>query len=204
MVALAVILGLLYGSFRRWRLALLAILTLPMALVGGVLAAWLTSATMTIGSFVGLFTVLGIAARNGILLISHCQHLEAVEGVNFGPDLVLAGLPRAAGPDPHDDPRHRAGAGAPGRDGGRPGHEIEYPMAIVILGGLLTSTLLNLFVVPSLYLRFGRAKAPLHRGDSARPGRAAARVRAARCRTGAKPALDTRFGKLSSNTALTS
>jgi CzcA family heavy metal efflux pump len=161
-VAALVILGLLYGSFRRWRLALLSMLTLPIALVGGVLAAWLTSGTMTIGSFVGLFTVLGIAARNGILLISHCQHLETEEGVPFGPELVIRAARERLAPILMTTLATALALVPLVVMGDVPGHEIEYPMAIVILGGLLTSTLLNLFVVPSLYLRFGRSQEPRH------------------------------------------
>jgi CzcA family heavy metal efflux pump len=157
-VAFVVILCLLYGSFRRWRLAVLSLLTLPMALVGGVLAAWLTTGTMTIGSFVGLFTVLGIAARNGILMISHCQHLEAVEGVTFGPELVIRAARERLAPILMTTLATALALVPLVVMGDVPGHEIEYPMAIVILGGLITSTLLNLFVVPSLYLRFGRAQ----------------------------------------------
>lgn len=159
-VAVLAILGLLYGSFRRWKLAFLSLLTLPMALVGGVLAAWMTSGTMTIGSFVGMFTVLGIAARNGILMISHCQHLEQVEGVTFGPALVLRAARERLAPILMTTLATALALVPLVVMGDVPGHEIEYPMAIVILGGLITSTLLNLFVVPSLYLRFGRSGAP--------------------------------------------
>jgi Cu/Ag efflux pump CusA len=168
-VAFAVILGLLYGSFRRWRLALLSMFTLPVALVGGVLAAWMTSGTMTIGSFVGLFTVLGIAARNGILLISHCQHLEAVEGMAFGPELVIRAARERLAPILMTTLATALALVPLVVMGDVPGHEIEYPMAIVILGGLTTSTLLNLFVVPSLYLRFGRGEGPRHLGMSHDP-----------------------------------
>ncbi|MGA8980060.1 MAG: efflux RND transporter permease subunit [Pedococcus sp.] len=157
-VAFIVILGLFYGSFRRWRLAVLSLLTLPMALVGGVLAAWFSSGTMTIGSFVGLFTVLGIAARNGILMISHCQHLETVEGVAFGPELVIRAARERLAPILMTTLATGLALVPLVVMGNVPGHEIEYPMAIVILGGLVTSTLLNLFVVPSLYLQFGRPK----------------------------------------------
>ena len=157
-VAFIVILGLLYGSFRRWRLAVISMLTLPMALVGGVLAAWFSSGTMTIGSFVGLFTVLGIAARNGILMISHCQHLETVEKVAFGPELVIRAARERLAPILMTTLATALALVPLVVMGNVPGHEIEYPMAIVILGGLVTSTLLNLFVVPSLYLKFGRAQ----------------------------------------------
>src|SRR4029077_17633244 len=82
---------LLQAAFRRWRLAVLTFLTLPMALVGGVLAVWIGGGIISLGSLVGFFTVFGIAARNGILLINHYQHLEEHEGMKFGPQLVLRG-----------------------------------------------------------------------------------------------------------------
>jgi Cu/Ag efflux pump CusA len=94
-VAAAAILLLLQLSFGSWRLAGLLFVTLPMALVGGVIAIAIGGAVITIGALVGFFTVFGIAARNGILLINHCQHLERREGMDFGPALVVRG--RASG-----------------------------------------------------------------------------------------------------------
>jgi Cu/Ag efflux pump CusA len=159
-VALA-ILFLLQASFGSMRLALLLFLTLPMALVGGVLAVWLGDGILSLGSLIGFLTVFGIAARNGILMISHFQHLENEEGEQFGPGLVLRGAKERLAPI-------LMTAGATGLAlvplavaGSVAGHEIEHPMAIVILGGLVTSTLLNLFVLPSLYLRFGKSKRAL-------------------------------------------
>jgi Cu/Ag efflux pump CusA len=150
------ILFLLQASFGSLRLALLLFLTLPMALVGGVLAVWMGGGVLSLGSLIGFLTVFGIAARNGILMISHFQHLEREEGEAFGPELVLRGAKERLAPI-------LMTAGATGLAlvplavaGSIAGHEIEHPMAIVILGGLVTSTLLNLFVLPSLYLRFGK------------------------------------------------
>ena len=80
MGAVIVVFLLLQAAFRSWRLAVLAILTLPVALVGGVIAAHLSGGILSLGSLVGFLTVMGIAARNGILLINHCQHLEQFEG----------------------------------------------------------------------------------------------------------------------------
>jgi CzcA family heavy metal efflux pump len=147
---------LLQASFGSFRLATLSFLTLPMALVGGALAAYFTDGILSLGSLVGFYTVFGIAARNGILMINHFQHLEQYEGEPFGPGLVLRGAKERLSPILMTT--LAAGlALVPLVVAGRiPGHEIEYPMAIVILGGLVTSTLLNLFVVPSLYLRFGK------------------------------------------------
>jgi CzcA family heavy metal efflux pump len=148
---------LLQASFGSWRLATLSFLTLPMALVGGALAAFLSDGILSLGSLVGFYTVFGIAARNGILMINHFQHLQRYEGEEFGPALVVRGAKERLSPILMTT--LAAGlALVPLVIAGRiPGHEVEHPMAIVILGGLVTSTLLNLFVVPSLYLRFGGA-----------------------------------------------
>jgi CzcA family heavy metal efflux pump len=157
-IAGVLILLLLQASFRRWRLAVLTFLTLPMALVGGVLAAWLAGGIISLGSLVGFFTVFGIAARNGILLINHCQHLEEQEGMEFGPALVLRGARERLSPILMTSLATGLALVPLVVLGSRPGHEIEHPLAVVILGGLFTSTLLNLFVVPSLYLRFGHGR----------------------------------------------
>jgi CzcA family heavy metal efflux pump len=156
--ALVAIFLLLQVSFGSWRLATLSFVTLPMALVGGALAAYLTDGILSLGSLVGFYTVFGIAARNGILMINHFQHLEKYENEAFGPDLVLRGAKERLSPILMTT--LAAGlALVPLVVAGRiPGHEVEYPMAIVILGGLVTSTLLNLFVVPALYLRFAKSR----------------------------------------------
>ncbi len=149
---------LLQASFGSFRLAMLSFLTLPMALVGGALAAWMGGGMISLGSMVGFLTVIGIVARNGIMLISHYQHLENVEGMEFGPALVLQGAKERVVPIMMTVlttglvlvPLIIAGS--------IPGHEIEHPMAVVIIGGLIASTLINLFVVPSLYLAFGKPR----------------------------------------------
>jgi Cu/Ag efflux pump CusA len=153
---------LLQAAFGSLRLATMFFLTLPMALVGGVLAVYLISdSILSLGSFVGFLAVFGIAARNGILMINHCQHLEREEGVPFGPALVKRGAEERLSPIMMTA-LATALAIIPLIVGGSiPGHEIEHPMAIVIMGGLITSTLVNLFIVPSLYLRFGRGKRQL-------------------------------------------
>ncbi|SFR27849.1 heavy metal efflux pump, CzcA family [Lentzea waywayandensis] len=152
--ALIAILLILVTAFGSWRLAVLVLLTLPMALVGGVLGAWLTGGLLSLGSLVGFFTVLGIAARNGILMINHFQHLEREEGEPFGRDLVLRGARERLAPILMTSLAAGLALVPLAIAGDLPGHEIEHPMAIVIIGGLFTSTLLNLFVTPSLYLRF--------------------------------------------------
>jgi Cu/Ag efflux pump CusA len=158
-IAAVAILLLLHASFRRWRLAFLTFLTLPMALVGGILAAWIGGGIISLGSLVGFFTVFGIAARNGILLINHWQHLEEDEGMEFGPALVLRGARERLSPILMTSLATGLALVPLVVLGERPGHEIEHPLAVVVLGGLFTSTLLNLLIVPSLYLRFGRSRA---------------------------------------------
>jgi Cu/Ag efflux pump CusA len=159
LAAALLILLLLQAAFGSWRLSLLLFLTLPTALVGGVLAAWGVLGTITLGALVGFFTVLGIAARNGILLTSHFRHLEQVEGEPFGPELVIRGAGERLSPILMTALATALALVPLVIYGDRPGQEIEYPMAVVILGGLATSTLLNLFVLPVLYLRVGHRAA---------------------------------------------
>ena len=119
---------------------------------------YLSGGTLSLGSLVGFLTVFGIAARNGILLINHYQHLERDEGEPFGPELVLRGARERLSPILMTALATGLALVPLVVAGNIPGHEIEHPMAVVILGGLVTSTLLNLFLVPSLYLRFGRGR----------------------------------------------
>ncbi len=149
---------LLHASFSSWRLAVIAFLALPSALVGGLLAAFIGGSVISLGSLVGFLTVLGIAARNGILLISHYQHLEQHEGEAFGPGLVLRGARERVAPILMTAITTGLAIVPLVAFGDIPGHEVEHPMAVVILGGLATSTLLNLFVVPNLYLWFGKRR----------------------------------------------
>jgi CzcA family heavy metal efflux pump len=150
---------ILLASFGDVRLAILGFLTLPSALVGGLLAAYFTGDVISLGSLVGFLTVFGIAARNKIMLINHYQHLERYEGEGFNPRMILRGAGERLSPILMTALATGLALVPLVVAGDIPGHEIEYPMAVVILGGLVTSTLLNLFVVPSLYLRFGRRHA---------------------------------------------
>jgi Cu/Ag efflux pump CusA len=148
---------LLQAAFGSLRIAAMFFLTLPMALVGGILAASLFSdGLLSLGSLVGFLAVFGIAARNGILLINHCQHLERHEGQAFGPSLVIRGARERLSPILMTALATGLALVPLVVGGAAPGKEIEHPMAIVILGGLITSTLVNLFIVPTLYLRFGK------------------------------------------------
>jgi Cu/Ag efflux pump CusA len=151
------ILILLRISVESWLMAFLSFLSLPAALVGGVLAAWIFSeGVISLGSMVGFLTILGIAARNGIMMINHYQHLEKEEGVAFGQELVMRGSKERVSPIMMTVLTAGLALVPLVIAGNIPGHEIEHPMAIVILGGLVTSTLINLLVVPALYLRFAK------------------------------------------------
>ena len=149
---------LLLTSFGNLRLATLSFLTLPSALVGGVLAAYVGGGIISLGSLVGFLTVFGIAARNGIMMLNHFQHLERHEGETFGPGLVLRGARERLSPILMTALATGLAIVPLVAAGSIPGHEIEHPLAVVVLGGLVTSTLLNLFIVPSLYLRFGSSR----------------------------------------------
>jgi len=152
------ILLLLYIDFQSWKLTLLVFTTIPFALVGGVLAAAVTGGVLSLGSLVGFVTVLGIAARNGIMLISHYRHLETDEGEAFGMNLVLRGSAERLAPILMTVLTTGLALVPLIIGGNMPGNEIEFPMAVVIIGGLVTSTLLNLFLLPPIYLAFGRLR----------------------------------------------
>lgn len=147
------VLGLLYADFRSLRLVALMAATLPFALIGGVAGAWLGGGTLSLGSLVGFVTVLGIAARNGILLLSHYRRLETQTEI-FGAALAIRGAEERLVPILMTASCAALALLPLVVQGLVSGQEIEYPMAVVILGGLVTSTLLNLFLVPALYARY--------------------------------------------------
>ncbi len=152
------ILLIIHADFRSLRLTALVALTLPFALIGGVVGAMLSGGVLSLGSLVGFVTVLGIAARNGIMLVSHYRHLELEEGEPFGLGLVVRGSEERLAPILMTALATGLALVPLAWAGNKPGHEIEHPMAVVILGGLVTSTLLNLCLMPALYLAFGRTR----------------------------------------------
>jgi CzcA family heavy metal efflux pump len=143
---------LLQACFKSWRLPLIAITALPVSVAGGVLAAAAGGGMISLGSIVGFLAVLGIAARNGVLLIRRYQHLEERENVPFGLDLVLRGARERLSPILTSSAAIIAALLPIVVFGQIPGLEIVRPTAIVILGGLVASTLFTLFVMPALYL----------------------------------------------------
>jgi Cu/Ag efflux pump CusA len=155
-VSLVSILLVLHVDFGSGRMVALVALTIPFALIGGVASVFLTGGVLSLGSLVGFVTVLGIAARNGIMLISHYRHLEVEEQVPFGRELVIRGAEERLSPILMTALVTSLALVPIVLGGDRSGHEIEHPMAVVILGGLVTSTVLNIFLLPAIYLRFGR------------------------------------------------
>jgi len=160
LIALIGIFLLLQASARSWRMAFATLLILPASLAGGVVAASLTNSSLSVAALFGLLPILGIAARNSIMLISHYQHIEIEEGKPFGPELVLRGSRERVAPTLMTALTTGLAVLPFVLTGNIPGQEIVFPMGIVILGGLVTSTLVNLFALPALYLRFGASREP--------------------------------------------
>jgi CzcA family heavy metal efflux pump len=161
-VAIAAAIGillLLQAAFGSWRLATVLFMTLPTTVAGGALAVWADGGVLTLGSFLGFLAVLGIAARDGTLLIKRYQHLER-EGEVFGRALVLRGTRERLVPTLLTAAATSAILIPLVALGDRAGLEIVHPMAVVMLGGLVTATLVTLFVVPALYLRYGQKREP--------------------------------------------
>ena len=149
----------LYTLFRSVNLSLQVLAALPMAAIGAVAALVVTRQSLTVASLVGFVSLSGIASRNGILLIAHYLHLVKYEGEQFTPEMIeRAGLERLA---PMLMTALTAGIGLVplALSAGEPGKEILYPVATVILGGLISSTLLDFFVHPALFWSFGRSDA---------------------------------------------
>jgi CzcA family heavy metal efflux pump len=152
------ILLVLHVDFGSVRLVALVAFTLPFALIGGVAAAFLSGGVLSLGSLVGFVTVLGIAARNGIMLVSHYRHLQEYEGMTFGPELVIRGAEERLAPILMTALATGLALVPIVVGGSRSGQEVEHPMAVVILGGLFTSTVLNLFLLPAIFLKYGRGR----------------------------------------------
>ncbi len=156
LIAAVIIVCLLYIAFGNVRNLLLVLVNVPFALVGGVLAALLTGGELSLGSMVGFVTLFGITMRNSIMMISHFEHLVSVEGVTWGHDATIRGASERLLPILMTAAVTALGLLPLAIRSGTAGREIEGPMAIIILGGLFTSTALNLLVLPTLALRYGR------------------------------------------------
>jgi Cu/Ag efflux pump CusA len=151
-IAVVVIFLLLYKAFNSARASFLVMANLPLALIGGVFAIYVTGGIMSIPSLIGLISVFGIAARNGIILVTHYRNLR-VEGMSRD-EVIIEGSKERLAPVLMTAAATAFGL-LPLLFGDLAGKELERPMAQVILGGLFTSTFLNMIVVPVLYLKYG-------------------------------------------------
>lgn len=160
-VAVVGILLLLLIVLGHWRNLILILVNLPFALVGGVLALYISKrlggqGTISMGSLVGFVTLFGVTTRNAIMLISHCEHLVTVDGLPWNLDTAIKGASERLVPILMTATVTSLGLLPLAIGSGEAGQEIEGPMALVILGGLATSVSLNLLVLPTLALRFGK------------------------------------------------
>jgi CzcA family heavy metal efflux pump len=155
-LAALLIIILLSNVMMNYRNLLLVMANLPFALVGGVLVAFATGTPLSLGALIGFITLFGITLRNSIMLISHYEHLVSVEEMEWGLEAAIRGASERLAPILMTALVTGLGLLPLALGSGDPGREIEGPMAIVILGGLITSTVLNLLVLPTLSLRFGK------------------------------------------------
>jgi Cu/Ag efflux pump CusA len=155
-IAAVGIILLLSIVFHNIRNLLLVLVNMPFALIGGVLAVFASGGSLSLGSLVGFVTLFGITTRNSIMMISHFEHLVQAEGLTWGLETAIQGASERLLPVLMTALVTALGLLPLAIGTGEAGREIEGPMAIVILGGLLTSTVLNLLVLPTLALRYGR------------------------------------------------
>ncbi|HZI81953.1 MAG TPA: efflux RND transporter permease subunit [Vicinamibacterales bacterium] len=156
-LVIAALFMLLVLAFGRARDALLVMVNLPLALIGGVAGVFLAGGVLNVATLIGFITLFGIATRNGIMLVSHIRHLMEEEGVGDFRQAVLRGAEERLAPILMTALAAGLALIPLALGGGQAGREIQTPMALVILCGLMTSTLLNMLVVPAMYLRWGRA-----------------------------------------------
>ncbi|MEW5967853.1 MAG: efflux RND transporter permease subunit [Pseudomonadota bacterium] len=158
---------LLFIAFRTARDALLVMLNLPLAMIGGVIGVFAAGGVLSVASIIGFITLFGIATRNGVMMISHIHHLVEHEGVTNAAEAVKRGAEERLVPILMTALAAGLALVPLALAAGQPGSEIQAPMAVVILCGLLSSTVLNMIVVPALYLRFGAIHQLLEKGGAA-------------------------------------
>lgn len=161
LISLAMVFAILYSRYRSTLFALIIMGSVPLALIGSVAALWWSGQPLSVASMIGFITLTGIAARNGILKVSHYINLAIHEGMPFGPELVMRGSLERLTPVLMTALSAGVALIPLMIDAGAPGKEILHPVAITIFGGLVSATLLDTFLTPVLFLRYG--KKPLRR-----------------------------------------
>ena len=175
LVSLGMVFAILFSRYKSTVCALIIMGSVPLALIGSVAALWIAGQPLSVASMIGFITLTGIAARNGILKISHYINLALHEGMPFGPALIIRGSLERLTPVLMTALSAGVALVPLMIDAGAPGKEILNPVAVTIFGGLISSTLLDTFLTPVLFLRYGRK--PLERlVDAARKDQADARA----------------------------
>lgn len=155
-LSLVAMFALLYSHFRSAEMVIQVMLNIPFAFIGSTMALWLAHETFSVASLVGFISLTGIASRNGILMITHYIHLITHEGMEFGRDMVVRGSQERVAPVLMTALTAGLALIPLVMAAGQPGKEILYPVALVVLGGLLTSTFLDFCITPTVFLHFGR------------------------------------------------
>jgi Cu/Ag efflux pump CusA len=164
-VVIAIVI-ILTSVFRSAVIAAIIMVNLPLALIGGVAGVWLTGGILSVASLIGFIALFGIATRNGIMLVSHIRHLQEREGVTDFHEAVSRGSMERLAPILMTAMATGLALVPVALGAGEPGSEIQAPMAVVILTGLISATALNMIVVPAAYSKFARTAGVAHDGDA--------------------------------------
>ena len=171
-ISLLVMFGILYSYFSSSIMAVQVMLNIPEAFIGSVLALWLSGEPFSVASLVGFISLCGISSRNGVLMISHYLHLMREEGMAFGKEMIIRGSQERVAPVIMTALTTGLGLIPLTLAAGQPGKEILYPVAVVVIGGLITTTILDFFVAPTVFLKFaGKASARLMNNEKAKQDR---------------------------------
>jgi len=154
LLSLMLMLGILYSHYQNFVMAAQVMMSIPFAFIGSVAALWVTDQPFSVASLVGFISLCGIASRNGVLMISHYLHLMKVEGMQFGREMVIRGSLERVAPVLMTALTTGLGLIPLAMAAGQPGKELLYPVAVVVIGGLITSTVLDFLVRPTVFLKF--------------------------------------------------
>jgi Cu(I)/Ag(I) efflux system membrane protein CusA/SilA len=158
-LSILAIIAILYLHFHSWTITFQILLNVPLALIGSIVAIYLTERELSVATLVAFITLCGIASRNGIMMLSHYLHLMKEEGMAFSEEMVVKGSLERLIPVLMTAISAAVALIPLLLSKGQPGKEILYPVAVVIVGGLISSTLLDILATPAIFYRFGRKAA---------------------------------------------